>query len=61
MIKFRWRGQVAPTTRRRWDDDIGMHLREICVNARNWNDLAQDRKYWRALVNAVLNCGFHNS
>ena len=28
---------------------------EIVVNTRNWVDFAQDRDYWRALVNAALN------
>ena len=32
-----------------------MDLEEIGSNARNWVDLAQDRNYWRALVNAALN------
>ena len=32
-----------------------MDLEEIGINAGNWVDLAQDRDYWRALVNAVLN------
>ena len=36
--------------RRRWED-----LEEIGVNAGNWVDSAQDRNYWRALVNAALN------
>ena len=35
--------------RRRWED-----LEEIGVNAGNWVDLAQDRDYWKALVNAAL-------
>ena len=38
--------------RRRWED---MDLKEIGINTRNWVDLAQDRDYWRALVNARLN------
>ena len=36
-------------------DDIRMDLKEICVNTRNWVNSAQDRNYWRALVNAALN------
>ena len=41
--------------RRRWEDNISMNLEEICINAGNWVDSAQDRNYWRALVNAALN------
>ena len=41
--------------RRRWEDNIRMDLEKICINARNWVDSAQDRDYWRALVNAELN------
>ena len=41
--------------RRRWEDNIRMDLEEIGVNAGNWVDSAQDRNYWRALVNAALN------
>ena len=32
-----------------------MYLEEIDMNAGNWVDLAQDRDYWRALVNVELN------
>ena len=41
--------------RRRWEDNIRMDLEEIGINAENWVDSAQDRNYWRALVNAALN------
>ena len=41
--------------RRRWDDNIRMDLKEIGINMRNSVDSAQDRNYWRALVNAALN------
>ena len=41
--------------RRRWDDNIRMDLEEIGINKGNWVDSAQDRYYWRALVNAALN------
>ena len=30
-------------------------LEEIGINAGNWVNSAQDRYYWRALVNAALN------
>ena len=41
--------------RRRWEDNIRMDLEEISINAGNWVDSAQDRNYWRALVNVALN------
>ena len=39
----------------RWEDNIRMDLEEISIIAENWVDSAQDRNYWRALVNAALN------
>ena len=41
--------------RRRWEDNIRMDLEEIGINAENWVDSAQDRNYWRTLVNSALN------
>ena len=38
-------------TRRRWEDNIRMNLKEIAINTRNWVNSAQVRDYWRALVN----------
>ena len=40
---------------RKWENNVRMNLNEICVNARNWFDLTQDRDYWRALVNVEFN------
>ena len=41
--------------RRRWEDNINMDLEEI-VSMRGIGLItAQDRNYWRALVNAALN------
>ena len=41
--------------RRRWEDNIKINLKEIGINMRNWVDPTQDRDYWRALVNEILN------
>ena len=40
---------------RRWVDNIRMDLEEIGINTGNWVNSAQDRDYWKALVNAALN------
>ena len=39
----------------RLEDNIRMDLKEVCINMRNWIEFAQDRDYWRALVNVALN------
>ena len=41
--------------RRRWEDNIKMGIEEIGINAVNWVNSAQDRDYWRTLVNVALN------
>ena len=41
--------------RRRWEDNIRINLKEMDINASNWVNSAQDRGYWRVLVNAELN------
>jgi hypothetical protein len=42
-------------TRRRWEDEIRMDLREIGWGSVDWIQLAQDRDRWRAVVNTVMN------
>jgi hypothetical protein len=39
----------------RWEDNIGMNLREIGWEGVDWKHLAQDRGKWWALVNTVMN------
>ena len=39
--------------RRRWEENFTMNLEEIGINAGNWVDSAQDRDYWRALVDCI--------
>jgi hypothetical protein len=41
--------------RRRWVDNIKIHLREIGWDGMEWIDMAQDKDQWRALVNTVMN------
>jgi len=41
--------------RRRWQDNIAMDLQEVGCGGMDWIELAQDRDWWQALVNAVTN------
>ena len=41
--------------RRRWEDYIKMDLQEVGGGCGDWMELAQDRDWWRALVNTVMN------
>ena len=43
------------SARRRWEDNIKMDLQEVGCEGMDWIDVAQDRKRWRALVDAVMN------
>jgi hypothetical protein len=40
--------------RRRWKDNIKMDLQAVRWGM-DWLELVQDRDWWRALVNAVIN------
>jgi hypothetical protein len=42
-------------SRRRWQDNIEMDLRETRIGEANWIQLAQDRAQWQACVNTVMN------
>jgi hypothetical protein len=41
--------------RDRWEDYIKTDLQEVFWAGTDWNDLAQDRDRWSAVVNAVMN------
>ena len=56
FFKFKATGKwPLGRSRSRWEDIIRMDLEEIGIIAGNWVRSAQDRDYWRALVNAALN------
>ena len=40
---------------RRWEDNIKIDLQEVGCGGMDWIELVQDKKRWRALVNAVMN------
>ena len=42
-------------SKRRWEDNIKMGLREVICNPGGWIDLAEDRDQWRAYVRAAMN------
>jgi hypothetical protein len=42
-------------SRRRWEDNIKMYLREIEWKGLDWIHLAQDRYQWRISVDMVMN------
>jgi hypothetical protein len=45
--------------RLRWEDNIKTDLRETGFGDVDWIHWAQDRERLRALVNTVMNLGFH--
>jgi hypothetical protein len=55
---FGWEAQRKRSlgrSRRTWEDNINMDLKEIGIDGENWNRLAQDRVQWRAFVSTVTN------
>jgi hypothetical protein len=62
LVGKRERNRPLARTRRRWEDNIKMHLQEVGWCGIDWIEMAQGRDRWRALVNAVthfgsVNCG----
>jgi hypothetical protein len=55
---FGWEARIeepSERTKRRWEDNIKIDLREIGIDGANWIRLAEDRVRWLAFVNAVIN------
>jgi hypothetical protein len=42
-------------SRRRWEDNTKVDLREIWLKVVDWIHVAQDRDRWRAFVSTVMN------
>jgi len=42
-------------SRRRWEDNIKLDLKQMGINGRNLIQQAQDRVQWRAFLNTVMN------
>ena len=53
LVETCWKETGKP--RHRWEDNIRIDLKEIGVSRRNWVDSAQDRDYWRVLMNTASN------
>jgi hypothetical protein len=49
----RKRSNVLPS--RRWEDNIRIVFREVGWEGVDWMHLAQDRGWWVAVVNTVMN------
>jgi hypothetical protein len=45
---------IGVLTRRIWEDNVRMDLREIGLEGVDWMHLAQDRDQWWILVNTVM-------
>ena len=40
--------------RLRWENNIKMNLKQVDINMRNWDDWAEDRANWKALINEKM-------
>jgi hypothetical protein len=50
-----WLRDPKGKSRRRWEDNIKMDLRDIGIDGANWIRLTQNRTRWPAFVNVVMN------
>jgi hypothetical protein len=48
-------GRPLRIPRRRWENNIKVHLEEVGWGGMDWIAVDQDRGRWQALVNAVMN------
>jgi hypothetical protein len=56
ILEGKAEGKRPPGRRKyRWEDNIKVDLRDIGWGGMDWNDLAEDKDWWRAIVNTVMN------
>jgi hypothetical protein len=55
MVRKRKGNRPLRRPRCRWVNNIKMYLREIGWSGVDWIHLGQDRDWWRALVNMMMN------
>jgi hypothetical protein len=55
MQGFGWKARRKETTRKRFEVNIKMGLREIGWGCMDWIHLPRGRDPWRAFVNTVMN------
>jgi hypothetical protein len=44
--------------RHKWEDNIKMDLQEVEWEGMNWNDVAENRDMWWAVVSVIMNLRF---
>jgi hypothetical protein len=54
VVKPKGKGPLVRPTHR-WEDGLKMDLREVGCGGVEWIHLAQDKDWWWALVNAIMN------
>jgi hypothetical protein len=45
-----WRKETTGRETRRWEDNIKMDIQEVGCSGMDWNELAQNRDRWRAML-----------
>ena len=54
MFAGKYRGKTSRKVRRIQEDSIIIDVKEMGVSTINWIDSAQERNYWRAIMNIAL-------
>ena len=54
-----WGKELIGRSSRRWKESIIMYLQEVGWENMNWNDLAQERDRWQAIIMWWWTFGFH--
>jgi hypothetical protein len=55
LENLKGRNRPLGKPRRRWEDNIRIHFREVEWEGLEWINVAQDMDQWRAIVSTVMN------